>query len=308
MIDILIPIYKVNELYINELISSLSLQSFNKFNVLFGYDDDESETVIKNALSKYPELSCRHLRNPNQPGIFSNLNNLLTLVESEYIQLLCQDDFVYRNYLLDNITALLKNEKVDLVFCQADWCDESSLVFKKNAHLNIFNDSQVLYRENLNNYLIRFGCMPGNLSPVMIRRSTFEKVGFFDESLPFAADFDYWCRVASISSFYYIKHSNVCLRKHKSQASVTIGIKQLVLDRINIYTVLLNKSKNKVQRIINILYLNQTVGSNQLYQLIRSKNFKFIINSYQYPFNFILSFLFLLFTLNGRIIYFNSLK
>ena len=306
MIDILLPVYRVNEIYFNELLKSLSKQKCKEFRVLIGYDDNFSEEIILNLLIKFPDINCEHIYNNNKAGIFSNVNNLIKYIENDYIQFLCQDDILYENFLFDNYTALSLNKSAGLAFCQVDWCDEKSHIYKKYAHHKIFNQSILIKKNILQLLFLKYGCIPGNLSPVMVTKNALLANQPFDENLKFASDFDFWCRISLTFDFYYIESSNIVLRKHKLQASETIGIQQLISDRIYIYKHLLSCLNTKYEKFKSVLYLNQTVGANQMLYLIRNINFNFIIKKYKYPFHPLLSFFFLIVTLNGRILYYKN--
>jgi glycosyltransferase involved in cell wall biosynthesis len=307
MIDILLPVYQVNKKYFNELLKSLSTQSFTNFRVLFGYDDTNSEDIIRKLLVNYPKIICVHIYNSNDnPGIFSNLNNLSRYIEGDYVQFLCQDDVLYNEFLNDNYKALKFNNCVGLSFCQVDWCDQNSIIFKKDAHKSPLDKSGVIVKKNLNLIFLNDGCIPGNLSPVMLTKKAFFENLPFNENLKFASDFDFWYRISRKYNFYYVKKSNIILRKHTQQASETIGIRQLILDRIYIYNNLLSNISSTSKKFKAIIYLNQTVGANQMLYLIRNKDFSFVINKFRHPFYPLLSTFFLFITLNGRIKYFNN--
>lgn len=305
MIDILVPVYQVNEKYFNELLQSLLTQSFTNFRLLIGYDDKESEKIVRKLLVNYPKINCVHIYNTsNNPGIFSNLNNLSRFIKGDYVQFLCQDDLLYDEFLNDNYIALKSHNSVGLSFCQVDWCDQNSIIFKQNAHKLPLDTSGVIIKNDLKLFFLNYGCIPGNLSPVMLTKEAYFKNLPFNENLKFASDFDFWYRTSNKYNFYFINKSNIVLRKHTQQASETIGIRQLILDRIYIYNKLLSDIISNYKRLKAILYLNQTVGANQMLYLIRNRDFGFVRNKFKHPFYPFLSIFFLIITINGRIKFF----
>jgi hypothetical protein len=62
-----------------------------------------------------------------------------------------------------------------------------------------------------------FGCLPGNISTVMLRRKAWESVGGFWEGKQQAPDFDMWVRVSERWNVAFIDEPLVELREHELQ-------------------------------------------------------------------------------------------
>lgn len=306
MVDIILPVYKVSKKYFEELILSINKQTYIEYRLLIGYDDITSESVVREVLKSFDQIEVIHIPNKNkQNGIFGNINNLLNHSTSEYIQFLCQDDVLKTNFLYENYSSLSQNSDVGMVFCQVDWCDSDSKIIKRNAHRVISKTPEKLDYSKLQWEFLNFGCIPGNLSPVMIKKELFTTVGQFNPNLKFASDFDYWQRISLKYKIFYIPNANMILRKHLDQASETLGINQLIYDRRTIYNKLIERIDSNLDKIIVKLYLNQTIGSNHVYHIIKNKKLGIFLKIKSHPFNYFLSFLFLILTINGRIKFFN---
>lgn len=308
MIDIILPVYKVSKIYFEELIISINDQVFKDVRLLIGYDDISSESVIREVLKSFNQIEVIHIPNNKQHGIFGNINNLLSHSTSEYVQFLCQDDILKPNFLFENYSVLDQNSDVGMVFCQVDWCDSNSKIFKRNAHRVISNKPEKFNYHKAQWEFLNFGCIPGNLSPVMIKNELLKTIGLFDPNLKFASDFDYWQRVSLKYKIYHLPNSNLILRKHKNQASVTLGIEQLIYDRSIIYQKLIERIDSRFHYMITKLYLNQTIGSNHVYHILKQKKLDVFFKIKSYPFNYFISFIFLILTINGRLIFFNIPK
>jgi len=305
MIDIILPVYKVSKKYFRELIISIDNQIYKDFRLLIGYDDITSESVIREVLKSFNHIEVIHIPNNNQRGIFSNINNLLNHSTSEYIQFLCQDDILKTNFIFENYCSIDQNRDVGMVFSQVDWCDSNSKIIKRNAHRVISKKPEKFDYQKLQWEFLNFGCIPGNLSPVMITKELTKTVGLFDPNLKFASDFDYWQRISLKYKIFYIPNSNLILRKHLDQASETLGIEQLIYDRSIIYHKLIERIDSRLHYLVAKLYLNQTIGSNHVYHILKNKKLSIFFRIKSYPLNYFISFLFLILTINGRIKFFS---
>ena len=304
MIDIILPVYKVSKKYFRDLIISIDNQIYKDFRLLIGYDDITSESVIREVLKSFNHIEVIHIPNNNQRGIFSNINNLLNHSTSEYIQFLCQDDILKTNFFFENLCSIDRNRDVGMVFCQVDWCDSNSKIIKRNAHRVISKKPEKFDYQKLQWEFLNFGCIPGNLSPVMITKELIKTVGLFDPNLKFASDFDYWQRISLKYKIFYIPNSNLILRKHLDQASETLGIEQLIYDRSIIYQKLIERIDSRTHYLVAKLYLNQTIGANHVYHILKNKKLSTFFRIKSYPLNYFISFLFLIITINGRIKFF----
>ena len=208
---------------------------------------------------------------------------MLNYSTSEYIQFLCQDDILKSNFLFENYSSIVQNRDVGMVFCQVDWCDSDSKIIKRNAHRIISNTPEIFDYQKLQWEFLNFGCIPGNLSPVMITKELIKNIGLFDTNLKFASDFDYWQKISLKYNIFYIPNSNLILRKHLHQASETLGIDQLIYDRNIIYNKLIERIDSRFYYLIAKLYLNQTIGSNHVYHILKSKKLSTFFRIKSYP-------------------------
>lgn len=80
-----------------------------------------------------------------------------------------------------------------------------------------------------------FGNFPGNLSNVSLRTRVVSSVGMFDQSLPFAGDFEFWHRASKKYDVGVQSEVIVQVRVHKNQASNYLNLKgELVEQKIKI--------------------------------------------------------------------------
>ena len=63
------------------------------------------------------------------------------------------------------------------------------------------------------------GCLPGNISTVMLKRSAWEREGGFQEGSQQAPDYDMWVRLSAWSDVGFIREKLVEVRAHEAQLS-----------------------------------------------------------------------------------------
>jgi hypothetical protein len=82
-------------------------------------------------------------------------------------------------------------------------------------------------------------------STVLISKKCFEKVGYFDESLPLCEDHDLWLRV---SKHFFIDYQNKILVKYRSRGdSLTTNLEKLLLTQIRLRKQAILRNPNIVE-------------------------------------------------------------
>ena len=306
LVSIVCPIFKPDIGYFNKLLDSINNQTYKNIELILSFDF--SEENVFNQIQNI-ELEVKIVTNTSaNPGIFSNLNNAIQYASGEFIQIFCQDDVMYSDFIENQLLHFEKNCNIGLVFSQFDFINEEDEIKRLESKFNfrlewpdLFNRTTALM------HLFYYGCMPGNLSPVMLKSTVIKEVGLFNPSYPYAGDFEYWIRVAEKYSFYFIKKTGLAIRRHPSQASKTIGNHILLHDLNRIYYNLSCKLFQYNSKIKIFLFLNESIGRQFAYIILKNivrLNFKqaiYTFKEFSGLFNFWISFLFIFFTFNGRL-------
>lgn len=66
-------------------------------------------------------------------------------------------------------------------------------------------------------FFTAFGCLPGNLSTVMLRKKSFLEIGKFNENLPYVGDFEYWIRLGNRYPIAFNSEKLMAVRGHPKQ-------------------------------------------------------------------------------------------
>lgn len=289
-ISICIPIYNPNKEYFTLLADSIKNQSYRNYEIIVS-DDGNSQMMVDEL---FAGSNYYYIKNNSDKGIFHNLNCAIRQSKGHYIQIFCQDDIMNSTMLEDLLLTLEQYPMAGIAYTQVDHIDSFGNVIKKNLQYG----SNCIKTKELSSYYLIYGCLPGNLSTVMLRRSVINQFGLFDANLDYGGDFEYWARIAGAWDLAINYKSLMQLRVHKDQASFTLSSATLAHDLSITYCKLFEQSNLK--KISKIIYINQKVAVSLIIRLLKefnkTKNFKLLYNIIQlrYPFNFLIAIFFLI--------------
>lgn len=263
LLSVVMPVYNPGNLFKYTLCSVLD-QSFREFEVVIS-DDSDVELELH-----FVDKRIKYVKNPlNEKGIFSNLNHAIRYSKGKYIQIFCQDDIMKKNFLEEQVRVLQNNQEVAMVFSSygtIEGLDQGSGDLNSN---NSNHEIKTLAPGYFLNLLLIHGCIPGNLSPVMVRAEVFHQLGAFNEQFKFSGDFEYWVRIGKTWPVAYNPSKLLLVRKHSDQASVMLPSVELIRDLVRIYAELMHCHSVKLSNKYLSWYLNETVGVQLFFRLIK---------------------------------------
>ncbi|HOV13573.1 MAG TPA: glycosyltransferase [Spirochaetota bacterium] len=186
LISVILPVYN-GSLYLKEAIDSILKQTFTDFEFIIINDGskDNSEEIIKS----YKDYRIIYISQQNR-GLAATLNIGIKLSKGKYIARMDQDDISLPVRFEKQIDFLEKNINYDLVGTWAKiFPDKTNKRFHKHPTDNI----KLKYFLLFNNPFVH--------SSVMIRKSVFDKVGFYseDKGRQPPEDYELWSRIARVS-------------------------------------------------------------------------------------------------------------
>lgn len=239
-VTIVIPIYKPNPKYLRELFNSIQSQLYTDFDVVISDDGDDGDiihTLLPDALTHKTLYICNTLTH----GIFGNLNNGLWHAKGDYIQIFCQDDVMLPTLLGNNLKSLEENPEAGFVFTMCNFIIGTDQYVDFDYGFIQFIP-KILLPVEANNFFLYFGCIPGNLSTVMLRKKLLDEVGLFNETYQFAGDYEFWVRSAQHKQIIFSKEMHLHVRNHSSSASMTLGTFTRYHEIKNIYKFLIDNN------------------------------------------------------------------
>ena len=209
-ISVVIPTYQMAG-YVGEAIESVLRQSYAAHEIVV-VDDGSTDDTLQ-VLDRFAEL-IRIIRQPNA-GVSLARNRGAAEASGEWIAFLDADDTWLPRKLEIQIDRLVARASVVASFTEATVVDE-------------VNDTtrELRYRNELDmtSTLLLHGCVIGNNSSVVVRRSMLLGLGGYDTQLSQSADWDLWLRLAQRGSFDLVKEPLVRYRVHGSSMSRDIGL------------------------------------------------------------------------------------
>lgn len=154
--------------------------------------DDETEKLIE-QFAKEGESNIVYIKTDNGgPAAARNIG----IRRSQYniVAFLDSDDHWHRKKLAIQYPQLLKNKEYLVSHTKEKW-------LRRGEHLNQ-KKKHIPQHGNIYEHCLQL-CAVG-MSTVMARTELFEKVGYFDESLPCCEDYDLWVRASHKYNFLLI--------------------------------------------------------------------------------------------------------
>jgi len=229
-ISVVVPIFN-GEQFVDSVFETLLNQTFEDFEVIIVDDGSTDGTLNKiNEQKKFHhDLKVRVIASEHR-GLSASRNQGLAAASADYIAFLDCDDIWYPEKLNVQL-KLLKVHSAVAVFSRVEYFDGEKITL--NLHANAIGHTSSPQRL-LNGQFVVFG----GGSNILCTRDALWKVGDFDESLPFAEDFDMWLRLSEIGPILEISscHVRISVRQDSMQRSRHYMVQRgLLRSRVKIY-------------------------------------------------------------------------
>jgi glycosyltransferase involved in cell wall biosynthesis len=210
--SVLLPVYN-GARYLTECIQSVLAQELDDFElcVVDDFSTDESRSI----LARVKDKRLKVIYSGRNSGLFPTLNLLVEISAAPLIHFLCQDDLMLPGCLETEHRAFSESLEPAMSVCQAGEIDISGRVLRHWAP----NDLRLLSPSDAVQHLWYYGCFPGNLSTVALRRDIARDVGGFDPHYHVGGDYALWARVAEKYPIRLIQEHLVLIRDHPERLS-----------------------------------------------------------------------------------------
>jgi len=226
--------------------------------IIDGGSTDRTLDIIK----KYP-LKNKKVFSTNQKGIYSSVNEGIKRATGEYISVLHSDDVYQNNYILEQLSKIIK----------------------KNKKYKIFFGNVVYFREKISEISrfysgldfklndLKYGIMPPHTSS-FINKDVYTEFGYYKTNYLIASDFDFFLRILLIHKVKFFKIDKVIIRMRAGG----ISGKNLLSYFISTIEIMKSFNENKITNdlfnIIRRLLLKSLQFINfNTYELNKSYNF-----------------------------------
>ncbi len=181
LVSIVIPTYNRPE-YLKKAIKTVLAQTYENTEIIIV--DDASEADNKKVIDSFNDKQVFYFRNEKRSGAPFSRNKGIRETKGEYIAFLDDDD-EWKPEKLEKQLKEFENKNIGLVVCYS--LDKRFGITRVSKPKKSISYADLLKSFNLS-----------STSSYVVRKKTIEKVGFFDEKLPSAQEYDLALRIAQM--------------------------------------------------------------------------------------------------------------
>ena len=264
LVSVIIPTFNRINLIVRAIESVLK-QTYKVFEIIV-IDDGSTDGTYELIKKSYPKVFIYHQKNK---GVSAARNMGLTLARGTWIAFLDSDDEWISKKIECQINAL--NQSKEYLICHTNeiWIRNGIRVNQMKKHQKyggfIFEKSLDICRMSP--------------SSVMISKTIFDEIGFFDESLKICEDYDFWLRISS--KFPVLFLDEMLIKKyggHEDQLSKnTDGIEQYRIQSLEKILKKINLNRNQFNAAVKMILKKLTIYKlglekrNKYYEILKIK-------------------------------------
>ena len=207
-----------------ETLESIKEQSYPNIELIISDDASTDDTIEKcrkwMAANGRKFLNSKIISSERNKGIPANCNKGIQASSGKFLKPIAGDDALMVSCLMDNVQHILIRPEIDIQLSQMEIYDTN---FKNNCSLGIWRSDALTdffpdeisagsqYRMLLQNDQV------GNTPSVFLRRSIFDRIGFYDEEFPWIEDYPFWLKATKAGiKIYFLDPVTVKYRQHSS--------------------------------------------------------------------------------------------
>ncbi len=181
--------------------------------------DDDSRDASPDIARSSGDARVRYSRNEGRFGLFKSLNRGFREAGTELVRIWSDDDRMTPGSLRKFIEFGRGHPSAGMWFCRFSSMDpQGRLTGNERQFAEQWRRIPETFGGQLAALLFYcFGCMPGNISTVLMRRSIWARLGGFIEGIQQAPDYDMWVRAGEVADVGFLDAPLVELRDHPGQ-------------------------------------------------------------------------------------------
>lgn len=201
--------------FLERAITSIASQTYKDYRHVI-LNDGGDATIIDAKIDSLPneiksKIVVKH-RDSSSGAPDTIFNEAIAIVDSDYVAIHDDDDTWHAQFLEKTVAELDKKPELGAVVVRADKVIETEeLAVVKTMHFMADMKAVNLYRQ----------CIDNQLTPIatLLRRSAYEKVGKFDDSLPICGDWELGIRLLMSYDVGYIDPGYALANYHHRKTS-----------------------------------------------------------------------------------------
>lgn len=233
--------------YIAEAIESILSQTYKDFELLI--KDDASTDRTAELIKTYSDERIHISANSVARGLTHNLNAMIREARGTYLVRMDHDDICHKYRFEKQVAFLDRHPTFALVG------SEAIVIDSHGKHLHRLELPHT--NDEIRAYLCKGNCI---VHPsTMLRREAVMKIGAYDESFPYAQDYDLWLRLSEEYSLANLREPLLFYRVHNGQISSTKLIDQSLCAHRAIRNAELRRAISAGRSELRFIF-SQTVG------------------------------------------------
>jgi glycosyltransferase involved in cell wall biosynthesis len=212
--SVIVPLYERRD-FLPQCLDSVLSQDPGPAEMEICIADDASPNDLREFAEELGRGRVQYVRNDSNLGLYPSTNRAIRRARGRWLHILHDDDWVLRGFYATMRQGIESGPgSVGVAMCMY-----SNLNTQHNSWWSpepFRTDAGLLGKE----FLVRLArACPLNLSAVVYRRESFERVGLFREDLPCTADWEWYVRSALQVDWHYQPETLACYRVHSENQS-----------------------------------------------------------------------------------------
>lgn len=205
--------------FIRESIESVLSQKNCDFELIIV--DDGSQDATADIVRTYQDARITFIPLSENQGACVALRKAIEAGQGEYVAILNSDDAFLPGKLEKQAALLDTDSKIDAVFGLPQFINQKGDVLQPHQHFyrDLFRQKNRTRHEWLNHFFYKSNalCHP----TVMLRRTCYENLGYYDPRMAQLPDFDFWVRLALKYNIHVLEEELIRFRilNHEANAS-----------------------------------------------------------------------------------------
>jgi glycosyltransferase involved in cell wall biosynthesis len=222
VVSVCIPLYKETP-FLKKTVLGVLNQSFRDWELILCINSTSAVAdAIKHDLAdEIRDPRIRMIVDSAPKNMAENWNSAVGAANGEFVKLLCHDDLLYPDCLERQVKALKDHPQAILASGARTIINSKgkSLFKRSGIRKEGLHSGPVMMRQ----CIMAGANIIGDPVCVMWRRSATEQVGYFDPSVVYCTDMEYWLRLLSIGDIYYDTDPVGFYRIHENAAGTDLA-------------------------------------------------------------------------------------
>lgn len=182
-LSVIMATYNENPIFLRSCIDSILNQTFRDFEFIIVVEPQEKNMEFLSSIES-TDKRVKILKNETRLGVAGSRNRAILESSGKYIALMDGDDYCAPDRFEKQLSFLEDNPDVSVVGSNMYLIDKNNVIIGERIYPELHKDIK-------NYFLVTMAV--ANPS-IMVRRNDMSQVGFFDDKLFKAEDFDLWLR------------------------------------------------------------------------------------------------------------------